>query len=143
MSPTTKSVNHAKVTPDSYPASTSFASFFSLAFSATVACVREIIEFLTDFQLGTNLMKMDVADDSHWFYRLFGKGMTELIPNQQRILDTDEDMLLAVLSAFVAAGVLYIYLRIKNKSLFINRKTVSFIFPTSLSAPVIRKEYLL
>lgn len=100
-----------------------FASFFSLAFSATVACVREIIEFLTDFQLGTNLMKMDVADDSHWFYRLFGKGMTELIPNQQRILDTDEDMLLAVLSAFVAAGVLYIYLRIKNKSLFKKERT--------------------
>ena len=101
-----------------------FVSFASLCFSAAVTCLSEICEFLYDFCMGTNYVHVDLLDDGHWFYRLFGKGLTELIPNQQRILDTDEDMLISVMAAFAATAVLYIGLRIKHKDLCRKKKKV-------------------
>lgn len=95
-----------------------FTAFSSLVISSSITCLREVAEFLYDFWMGTNLVHVDLVPDDHWLYRLFGKGMTELIPNQQRILDTDEDMALAIFSAFISMTVLFLYLRIENKAVY-------------------------
>ncbi len=99
-----------------------FTIFSSAAISCFIACFREIVEFLIDFRTGSNLVRIDRVGDDHWLYRLFGKGMTDLIPEQQRILDTDEDMTIAVFTSFIAVGVLYLWLRSKNKELYVKQK---------------------
>lgn len=104
-----------------------FTVFACFTFSCMISGIREILEFLADFELGTNFLHAETLGDDHWFYRLFGKGMTAQIrwggaQAQQRLYDTDEDMLLSVLSSLVSVQVLYIYLRVKNKELYISRK---------------------
>lgn len=100
-----------------------FTVFSCFAFSCMISGVREILEFLVDFELGTNFVHAETFGDDHWFYQLFGKGMTAQIrwggaQAQQRLYDTDEDMLLSVLSSLVSALVLYTFLRVKNKELY-------------------------
>ena len=89
-------------------------------FSGTVTIIVEIAEFFIDFYKGTNILHTDFVSDDHWFYRIFGMGMS---PEAQRpLFDTDEDFIMALLGAFVMTGALYIYQRIKNKAMFIKEK---------------------
>lgn len=104
-----------------------FTVFACFTFSCMISGIREILEFLADFELGTNFVHAETLGDDHWFYRLFGRGMTDQIrwggvEAQQRLYDTDEDMLLSVLSSLVSVLVLYAYLRVKNKELYTSCK---------------------
>lgn len=97
-----------------------FSIAFSMCISGTLIIFKEIIEFFTDFFTGTNLLKADFVDDNHWFYRIFGLGMS---PYEQRpLFDTDEDMLLSLLSTLITTAFLYVYVRLKNKSIYIKNK---------------------
>ncbi|MBR3816917.1 MAG: hypothetical protein IKJ27_09350 [Clostridia bacterium] len=100
-----------------------FTVFASFTISCTVAGIREIAEFIMDFELGTNFLHAEIVSDDHWFYQLFGRGMTDSIRwggvlAQQRLYDTDEDMLLAIISSLAAVAILYVWLRIKNKEFY-------------------------
>lgn len=94
-----------------------FTVFLSFCISGTTVIIREITEFFIDFYTGRNLMHCDMVGNDHWLYRLFGTAMS---PDGQRpLLDTDEDFAIAIISSIFAAAVLYIYLRVKNKALYV------------------------
>ncbi len=94
-----------------------FTVFSSLCISGTIVAVRKFVQFFIDFYTGSNLLHTDFVDDSHWFYRLFGLAKS---PDAQRpLLDTDEDFLISILFSLVSTGVLYLYLKAKNKALFV------------------------
>lgn len=94
-----------------------FSAFFALCFSGTIIAVRKFIQFFIDFYTGSNLLHCEFVEDSHWLYRIFGFGMS---PDAQRpLLDTDEDFTVSILFSLISTGVLYLYGRVKNKSLFI------------------------
>ncbi len=94
-----------------------FSAVFSMCFSGTLIILKEVTEFFIDFYKGTNLLHCEFIDDDHWFFRLFGFGMS---PHEQRpLFDTDEDMLLSLLSTLLTTALLYLRLRRKNKALYI------------------------
>lgn len=84
--------------------------------AGTLAIVVEIAEFFTDFYKGTNLLQADFVTDEHWLYRLVGLGMS--LDGQRPLLDTDEDMLMAILGGILATAVMYIYQRLRKKAMF-------------------------
>lgn len=97
-----------------------FSACLSMCISGTLIIFKEIAEFFIDFYTGSNLLKADFVGDDHWLFRLVGFGKS---PYEQRpLLDTDEDMILSVLGAVLSTGVLYLYLRKKNKALYIRKE---------------------
>lgn len=93
-----------------------FTVFSSLCISGTIIVMRKFVQFFIDFYTGSNLLKCEFVEDDHWFFRVFGFGMS---PYEQRpLLDTDEDFTISILFSLISTGVLYLYVRIKNKALF-------------------------
>lgn len=87
-----------------------------MCFAGTVAILVEIGEFFIDFYKGTNLLHADLVTNDHWLYRLVGLAMS--LDGQRYLLDTDEDILLTILGGVITTAIMYIALRIKNKSMF-------------------------
>lgn len=99
-----------------------FSVSLSMCISGTLIILKEIAEFFIDFFTGSNLLKADFVEDDHWLFRLFGFGMS---PYEQRpLLDTDEDMILSILTTLLTTALLYLYLRLRNKALYIKTKAV-------------------
>ncbi len=93
-----------------------FVSFFTLSFGGTVTIFRKLTEFFIDFYRGTNLCKVDFVEDDHWFYRVFGFGMS---PYEQRpLLDMDEDFIFSLTGVIIATVVSFLNNFLKNKKLF-------------------------
>lgn len=93
-----------------------------LCFAGTAAILVEIAEFFIDFYKGTNLLHADLVTDEHWLYRLVGTMMS--LDGQRYLLDTDEDMLMTILGGIVTTAAMYIYMRLKNKQMFVKGKKV-------------------
>ena len=94
-------------------ASGTFMVLYAFSISETLMIIRKIIQFYIDFFKGTNLMQTQMITDDHWFFRVFGFGMS---PEDQRpVFDMGEDFLLGTLGTLLAAIGLFVYLRIKNK----------------------------
>ena len=93
-----------------------------LCFAGTAAILVEIAEFFIDFYKGTNLLHADLVTDEHWLYRLVGTMMS--LYGQRYLLDTDEDMLMTILGGIVTTAGMYIYMRLKNKQMFVKEKKV-------------------
>ena len=85
--------------------------------AGTAAIIVEIAEFFIDFYRGTNLLHADFVTNEHWLYRLAGLAMS--LDGQRYLLDTDEDMLMALLGGIVTTAGMYIYQRVKNKQMFV------------------------
>lgn len=103
-----------------------FSVSLSMCISGTLVILKEIAEFFIDFFTGSNLLKADFVEDDHWLYRLLGFGMS---PYEQRpLLVTDEDMLLSLLSTLLTTAMLYLYLRLKNKALYIKAEATKVPF---------------
>lgn len=95
-----------------------FTVFLSFCISGTTVIFREIAQFFIDFYTGRDLTHCHTVGNDHWLYRVFGTAMS---PDAQRfLLDTDEDFALAIFSSIFASAVLYVYLRLKNKQLYIS-----------------------
>lgn len=95
---------------------------YGLCFAGTAAIFVEIAEFFIDFYKGSNLLHVDFVTDDHWLYRLVGKMMS--LDGQRYLLDTDEDMLLTILGGIVATAGMYIYMRVKRRTLFVKENKV-------------------
>ena len=98
----------------------SFIASSSLFVSGTIIFFREMLEFFSDYLFGTNYVHAEQISDDHWFFRLLGVGSN--IPQQRPLFDTDEDMLISLLSSAVTTAFLYAFLKIRNKTLFIKEK---------------------
>ena len=94
-------------------ASGTFMVLYAFSVSETLIIIRKIIQFYIDFFAGSNLMQTDSVPDDHWFFRVFGFGMSPV--DQRPVFDMGEDFLLGTLGTLLAAIGLFIYLRIKNK----------------------------
>ncbi len=94
-----------------------------LCFAGTAAILVEIAEFFIDFYKGTNLLHADLVTNEHWLYRLV--GTMKSLDGQRYLLDTDEDMLMAILGGVVTTAAMYIYMRLKNKPMFAREKKVN------------------
>lgn len=92
----------------------SSSAFFT---SGTIVIFREIIEFFCDFFFGTNFSHVEQIGDDHWFFRLLGIGNG--VPQQRPLYDTDEDMLISIVFSAITTAFIYLFLRNKNKNLFI------------------------
>ena len=89
-------------------------------FAGTASIIVEIAEFFIDFYRGTNLLHADFVTNEHWLCRLAGLAMS--LDGQRYLLDTDEDMLMALLGGIVTTAGMYIYQRVKNKQMFVKEK---------------------
>lgn len=97
-----------------------FVTFFSLCFSGTVTVFRKLTEFFCDFYYGTNLCHVEFIEDSHWFYRVFGLGMS---PEAQRpLFDTDEDFIFSLMGAIISTAGIYLNFVLRNRNIFKLRK---------------------
>lgn len=107
----------------------------SMCVSGTMIIFKEIVEFFIDFYTGSNLLHADFVEDNHWLYRVFGFGMS---PEWQRpLLDTDEDMGIALISAILSVSLLFFYIRLKHKALFV--KTEKSEIKTTFKEKLARK----
>lgn len=97
-----------------------FVTFFTLCFSGTVTIFRKLAEFFCDFYYGTNLCHVEFIEDSHWFYRLFGLGMSP--ENQRPLFDTDEDFIFSLIGAIISAAGVYLNSVLRNRNIFKLRK---------------------
>lgn len=93
-----------------------------MCFAGTAAILVEIAEFFIDFYKGTNLLHADLVTNDHWLYRLVGTMMS--LDGQRYLLDTDEDMLMALLGGILTTAAMYIFMRQKNKLMFKKEKKV-------------------
>ncbi len=98
----------------------SFVASSALFISGTLIFFREMLEFFSDYLFGTNFVHAEQIGDDHWFFRLLGVGSN--IPQQRPLFDTDEDMLISLLSSAITTAALYSFLRVKNKLLFTKEK---------------------
>ena len=103
-----------------------FVASSSLFICGTIVFFREILEFLSDWILGTNYVHAEHIGDDHWFFRVFGLGSN--IPEQRPLYDTDEDMLISLICSAFTTAFIYLFLIIKNKNLLkkSEKKTFSF-----------------
>lgn len=100
-----------------------FTVLYAFSISETLIIIRKIIQFYIDFFMGTNLMQTDSVSDDHWFFRIFGFGMSPL--DQRPVMDMGEDFLLGTLGTLLSAIGMFIYIGIKNKKTDKNPK-ISF-----------------
>ena len=91
-----------------------FMVLYAFSVSETLIIVRKIIQFYIDFFVGSNLMQTQSVSDDHWFFKVFGFGMSPL--DQRPVFDMGEDFFLGTLGTLLASIGLFIYLRIKNKN---------------------------
>ncbi|MBQ1995290.1 MAG: hypothetical protein II237_03755, partial [Clostridia bacterium] len=98
----------------------SFIASSSLFVSGTLIFFREMLEFFSDYLFGTNYVHAEQIGDDHWFFRLLGVGSN--IPQQRPLFDTDEDMLISLISSAITTVALYIFMRVKNKVLFTKKE---------------------
>lgn len=98
----------------------SFIASSSLFVSGTLIFLREMLEFFSDYLFGTNYVHAEQIGDDHWFFRLLGVGSN--IPQQRPLFDTDEDMLISLISSAITTVALYIFMRVKNKVLFTKKE---------------------
>ena len=94
-------------------ASGTFMVLYAFSVSETLIIIRKIIQFYIDFFAGSNLMQTDSVPDDHWFFKVFGFGMSPA--DQRPVFDMGEDFFLGTLGTLLAAIGLFIYFRIKNK----------------------------
>lgn len=98
----------------------SFIASSALFVSGTLIFFREMLEFFSDYLFGTNYVHAEQIGDDHWFFRLLGVGSN--IPQQRPLFDTDEDMLISLISSAITTVALYIFMRVKNKMLFAKKE---------------------
>lgn len=98
----------------------SFIASSALFVSGTLIFSREMLEFFSDYLFGTNYVHAEQIGDDHWFFRLLGVGSN--IPQQRPLFDTDEDMLISLISSAITTVALYIFMRVKNKVLFTKKE---------------------
>ena len=91
-----------------------------MCWAGTAAIFVEIAEFFIDFYKGTNLLHADLVTNEHWLYRLVGTMMS--LDGQRYLLDTDEDMLMAILGGIITTAAMYIFVRVKKKNMFTKEK---------------------
>ena len=91
-----------------------------MCFAGTVAMLVELGEFFIDFYTGSNLLHADFVTNDHWLYRLVGLAMS--LDGQRYLLDTDEDMLMALLGGILTTAAMYIIVRVRNKAMFTKEK---------------------
>ena len=101
-----------------------FVSSSAFFISGTIVLFRELIEFFCDFFFGTNFSHVEQIGDDHWFFRLFGIGKG--VPQQRPLYDTDEDILISLVFSAIATAFIYIFLRSRNKNLYIKEKRKAF-----------------
>lgn len=95
-------------------ASKYFTALYAFSVSETVIIIRKILQFFIDFFAGTNLMQAHTLPDDHWFFRVFGFGMSPL--DQRPVFDMGEDFLLGTLGTLLTAIGLFVYAGIRNRS---------------------------
>lgn len=93
-----------------------FVASSSLFICGSLVFFREMLEFLSDWILGTNYVHAEHIGDDHWFFRVFGLGSN--IPEQRPLYDTDEDMLISLVCSAFTTTFIYIFLFVKNKNIF-------------------------
>lgn len=103
----------------------SSSAFFT---SGTIVIFRELGEFFCDFFFGTNFSHVEQIDDNHWFFRLF--GVFNSVPEQRPLYDTDEDMLISIIFSAITTAFIYLFLRRRNKQLYIKKSRQAFSFKT-------------
>ena len=84
-----------------------FVASSSLFVCGTIVFFREILEFLSDWILGTNYVHAEHIGDDHWFFRVFGLGSN--IPEQRPLFDTDEDMLISLIGSAFTTAFIYLF----------------------------------
>ena len=87
----------------------------SSGFSCVVMILWEVFEFVADYSL-PDCNNQDYTfnpPEDFFFFRLFGRGAMN--PGQYAVLDTDIDIILAVLGVIVCAAILWAALYIKDK----------------------------
>ena len=94
--------------------SAQFTALYAFSVSETLIIVRKIIQFYIDFFAGTNLMQTDSVGDDHWFFRVFGFGMSPI--EQRPVMDMGEDFLLGTFGTLVATIGLFVYIGITMKN---------------------------
>ena len=95
-------------------ASKYFTALYAFSVSETLIIIRKIMQFFIDFFAGTNLMQAHTLPDDHWFFRVFGFGMSPL--DQRPVFDMGEDLLLGTLGTLLTAIGLFVYAGIRNRS---------------------------
>ncbi len=94
-----------------------FTAFVSFCISCALIVPKEIAQFFTDYFTGRNLLHCEMPGDDHWLFRLI--GTLGSMPEQRFLIDFSEDITLGVVGSFIATAVLYVYIRIKNKEVFL------------------------
>ena len=87
----------------------------SSGFSCVVMILWEIFEFIADYSL-PDCYNQDYTfnpPENLFFFRIFGRGAQN--PGQNAVLDTDLDIILAVLGMLVCAAILWAALYVKDK----------------------------
>lgn len=104
-----------------------FCGCFSFFFSCTLIIIRKVLQFFIDFFTGSNLTRHESVSDDHWFFRLFGFGMS---PWEQRpLMDMGEDFIMGVIGSLIGMGSIFFYIRLRHKELFSrSKKNMSDLF---------------
>ena len=105
-------------------ASGTFMVLYAFSVSETLIIVRKIIQFFIDFYSGSNLMQTQSVPDDHWFFRVFGFGMSPA--DQRTVFDMGEDFFLGTLGTLLASLGLFVYLRKQNKQTATTKEKLSF-----------------
>ena len=105
-------------------ASSYFTALYAFSISEMLIIIRKILQFFIDFFMGTNLMQTDTVPDDHWFFRVFGFGMSPL--DQRPVFDMGEDFLLGTLGTLLTAIGLFVYIGIRKKKPVAVKEKLSF-----------------
>ena len=86
----------------------------SMGFSAIVMVLWEVFEFLSDHFIfdSHNQAQNWTPDDDIIFYQIFGKSVN---PGTIPLLDTNTDLLIAVISCIVTGVLLYLFLKVRER----------------------------
>lgn len=98
-----------------------FTAFVSFCISCALIVPKEIAQFFIDYFTGRNLLHCEMPEDDHWFFSLIGTAGS--MPEQRFLIDFSEDITLGVVGSFIATAVLYVYLRLKNKAVFVRERS--------------------
>ena len=90
-----------------------FMVLYAFSVSETLIIVRKIIQFYIDFFVGSNLMQTQSVSDDHWFFKVFGFGMSPV--DQRPVFDMGEDFLIGTLGTLLTSIGIFVYLKVKNK----------------------------
>lgn len=87
----------------------------SAGFSVIVMLLWEVFEFLSDHFIfdSHNQAQLWIPDDDIIFYQIFGKSAN---PGTIPLMDTNTDLVIAVISCVAVSLILYIYLKVQEKT---------------------------